>query len=250
MRIDTYATLESATSRDFSDKIAVVIDTLRATSTIVTAINNGCKEVIPVSEVEEALSLAQKLDRDAYLLGGERNGVLIEGFDLSNSPLEYTHEVVADKTIILTTTNGTKAIKKASSAKEIIICSMLNVKAVARYLEGINADVIILCAGTEDKTTRKFSLEDIVTAGAVISRLPGAQLDDLSYASVLLYQGSSHDLHRLLRNCYHYNYLISIGYQRDVEFCLKEGVFDILPRYYNGTIKGRIYQKEADRGSC
>lgn len=238
MKIETYETLESANSRDFADKVAVVIDTLRATSTIVTAINNGCKEVIPVSEVEEALSLAQNFDRDTYLLGGERNGVLIEGFDLSNSPLEYTPDVVKGKTIILTTTNGTKAIKKVSSAKEIIICSMLNVKAVADYLNEFKIDTVILCAGTEGKGTRKFSLEDVITAGAVISRIDNADMDDLSYASLLLYKENKHNLHNLLQNCFHYKYLISIGYKDDVDFCLQEDVFDILPKYHNGTIKG------------
>ncbi|SHF62865.1 2-phosphosulfolactate phosphatase [Caldanaerobius fijiensis DSM 17918] len=238
MRIDTYETLDSASPRDFADKITIVIDTLRATSTIVTAINNGCKEIIPVSEVEEALSLAQNLDRDTYLLGGERNGVLIEGFDLSNSPLEYTSDVVKGKTIILTTTNGTKAIKKASSAKEIIICSMLNVKAVADYLNEVKMDAVILCAGTEGKGTRKFSLEDVITVGAVISRIDGADIDDLSYASLLLYRENRHDLHNLMQNCFHYKYLISIGYKDDVDFCLQEDIFDILPKYYNGTIKG------------
>ncbi|KUK34943.1 MAG: Phosphosulfolactate phosphohydrolase-like protein, partial [Caldanaerobacter subterraneus] len=121
MFLQTFETYNSFNERELKNKNVVVIDTLRATSVITTALYNGAKEIIPVSEVEEAIELVKSLDKTTYLLGGERNSTKIEGFDLSNSPLEYTREKVENKTIIFTTTNGTKALKKVSLADNVIL---------------------------------------------------------------------------------------------------------------------------------
>ncbi|MBS2904950.1 2-phosphosulfolactate phosphatase, partial [Klebsiella pneumoniae] len=105
-----------------------------ATSVIVTALNNGCEEVIPFLTIEETLESSEELNREEYILGGERRAVKIDGFDLSNSPLEYTKEVVENKKVLITTTNGTRTLTKSNSAKRIIIAAMINAKAVADKL--------------------------------------------------------------------------------------------------------------------
>src|SRR5690606_33026791 len=129
MNITVYATYNSVQENKIKGKLAVVVDVLRATSTIITSLNNGCKEVIPVVEIEEAMELSKNCEKDEYLLAGERDALKIEGFDLSNSPSEYIRDVVEDKTIIFTTTNGTKAIRKAAGADEVILGALINARA-------------------------------------------------------------------------------------------------------------------------
>ena len=134
MKVDIIISADDITESKIENKIAVVIDMFRATSVIVTALNNGCKEVIPYLTIEETLEHAKKLNREDYILGGERRAVKIDGFDLSNSPLEYTEEIVKNKSVLMTTTNGTRTLTKSTSAKRILIAAMINAKAVAKKL--------------------------------------------------------------------------------------------------------------------
>lgn len=236
MKLQTFETYSSITDRDLKDKTVVVIDTLRATSVITVALYNGAKEVIPVAEIEEAMELARNFEKGGYLLGGERNAIKIEGFDLANSPLEYTREAVERKTIILATTNGTRALKKVSSADNIIIGCLLNVSSVAKYIFEQNQDAVIVCSGTEGK----FSLEDIVTAGAIygkLKKLTEFESDDLSKASYFLYKPYEDNLHDIIKHGYHPKKLYELGFEKDINFCITADMYNIIPKYKNGVVR-------------
>lgn len=154
---------------------AVVVDVLRATTTMVSALAAGARAVVPCLSVEEARRLAESLPPGEAVLGGERGGLPIEGFDFGNSPAEYTPQLVGDKTIILTTTNGTKALLHCRAAAEIVVGAFVNLSAVCAHLtEGARAgdNVEVVCAGTELQVTR----DDVLLAGAMATRL-GADAD-------------------------------------------------------------------------
>ena len=237
MKISVYAIPASIDDRDLKERIAVVIDVLRAASTIITALNNGCKEINPTAEIEEAIMLAKNYEKDSFLLGGERNAVKIDGFDLSNSPYEYTPEAVKGRTVIMTTTNGTQAIRKANDAKEVIIGSFLNAEAVSRYIRHRGDDVVFVCAGTDGK----FSLDDILVAGAMIDILEGMntemEMDDLALVSLHLYKSYKSNLKKALENAYHYKNLVRAGYEKDIDYCIQLNLFPIIPVYKDGTIR-------------
>jgi 2-phosphosulfolactate phosphatase len=162
-----------ATPEQFRSKTAVVIDVLRATTTIVTALAEGASEVIPCLEVEEARTLAAQT-RHA-LLGGERRGLLIDGFDLGNSPAEYTADVVSGKPIVFTTTNGTRAMQYCRHADSVLLGAFVNLSALCEALHSVE-EVELLCAGTGGQVTR----EDVLFAGAVAVELQSATTTPLS----------------------------------------------------------------------
>jgi 2-phosphosulfolactate phosphatase len=149
---------------DLAGSAVIVIDLLRATSTICQAIASGASEVIPCLEIDEALAAAEAAGRSSVVLGGERKGGKIPGFDLGNSPVEYTPDAVRGKTVIITTTNGTRALHHARKAKRVLVGSFLNLSAVVASIES-EARVDILCAGTDGHKTR----EDVLAAGAIMS---------------------------------------------------------------------------------
>ncbi|HEY2415923.1 MAG TPA: 2-phosphosulfolactate phosphatase [Pirellulaceae bacterium] len=143
-----------------------VIDVLRATSTICQALASGAREVVPFVEIDEALAAAERAGRPNVVLGGERKGLLIDGFDLGNSPAEYSVSRVGGRAVYVTTTNGTRALRHARLAKRVVAASFLNLSAVVASFEN-EPRVDILCAGTDGTNTS----EDILLAGAIVSRL-------------------------------------------------------------------------------
>lgn len=145
----------------------VIIDILRASSTITTALHNGALNVVPCGSVEDALQLRVALGADRVLLGGERGGVRIDGFDLGNSPFEYPREIVQGKVVVFTTTNGTKALLRASQADEVYIGSFLNLSAVRQQLMVSTRPIHLVCAGTDGQVTG----EDVLFAGALCDLL-------------------------------------------------------------------------------
>jgi len=160
-----------------ADGIAVVIDVLRASTTMITALAHGAARVVPVADVDEARRLATEAG-PAALLGGERGGVRIPGFDLGNSPLEYAASRVADRTIVITTTNGTAALAAASGAREILIGAIVNrsaVAAVIRGLAGAGEHVHLVCAGTDGCV----SAEDVLAAGAILDAADADRAGDV-----------------------------------------------------------------------
>jgi 2-phosphosulfolactate phosphatase len=150
--------------------MAVVLDVLRASTTIVHALAHGASCVVPTLTVEKTQQLATEYPPGACLLGGEREGVLIPGFDLDNNPLAYTTEAVRNKTILFTTTNGTAALHRAALADRVVVGSFVNLQAVVRSLTRDARPVHVVCAGTRGK----ISAEDVLCAGAVVDRLAAA----------------------------------------------------------------------------
>lgn len=147
--------------------IVVAIDILRASSTISTALANGAESVIPCEQVEQAYQIREQFPEDSTILGGERNGVIIDGFDLGNSPGDYSSNQVSGKKVLFTTTNGTRAIHRCRKAKAVFIGSFLNLSAVARKLRQYTEPIHLVCAGTDGRITT----EDCLFAGAIAEEL-------------------------------------------------------------------------------
>jgi len=206
------------------NSIVVVIDILRATSSITYGIENGAEAIIPVMNVEDCLNYADK----GYLLAAERNGEVVAGYDFGNSPFSYTTEKVAGKMIVLTTTNGTKAMRMAQErAHQVIVGSFLNLTTVCNYLKTENKDVLLLCAGWKDN----FNLEDTLFAGAVVAQLQNDFTigDDASVAALDMYQLAKGDLRGYLKKSSHSHRLIKLNIEEDVKFCLKLDICSTIP---------------------
>ena len=239
MKISVIPTAQQAQDIDFNGKTAVVIDVLRATSVITTALDNGAREVIPVSTVEEAQSLFAASDAATTLRGGERNSLKIDGFDLSNSPLEYKTKVVEGKTIIFTTTNGTNAINNVKGANEVVLSCFRNATAVADLLVGLSHrgshDVVIVCAGTEGR----FSLDDGLCAGKLIELLKQqseVETDDLGLLITQYYNNNKANMLGALSGCYHLKRLFTLGFYDDIRFCLETNCVTTVPIVQKGKI--------------
>ena len=237
MYITVYATPDNIVDREIKEQRAVVIDTLRATSTIVTALYNGCREVVPVIGIEEAMNISRIYEKDSFLLCGEHNIHGIEGFHLSNSPGDYRREIVAGKTLLLTTTNGTRAIHHASAASEVLIAAMINAKATAEYLLLGEGNVCFVCAGTD----KRFSLDDIAAAGAIIHCLvqkdASLELSDLALVCLRMYESAKGDLHMLLKDPSHYRTLLLAGLSADLEHCLALDTAPVVARFQDGVVR-------------
>lgn len=182
MRIDTYFTPSEIDAGITSDATVVVIDVVRATTTIIEALANGARAIYPTESTEEAVRLASSMGRDDTLLCGERKGVKVEGFDLGNSPREFDAATVEGKKIVMTTTNGTRALGAAAEGARLLPCAFTNLGAVAEEVAD-DGHVVIVCAGREDR----FSLDDALCAGHLIQRLiaeteDGHELNDAARA--------------------------------------------------------------------
>jgi 2-phosphosulfolactate phosphatase len=162
MSFDVFFLPTLTSPKELADRTVVVIDVLRATTTITRALSVGAKEVIPCLEIDEALRIAATMS-EQVVLGGERGGRRIEGFDLGNSPDEYTADSVGNKTLVFTTTNGTRAMRLCHNAKRVLLASFNNLSAVAAELR-VESSIALLCAGTDGHVTR----EDILLAGAIM----------------------------------------------------------------------------------
>ncbi|MDU1507933.1 2-phosphosulfolactate phosphatase family protein [Clostridium butyricum] len=235
MKIDIIISADDIIESKLENKIAVVIDMFRATSVIVTALNNGCEEVIPFLTIEETLESSEELNREEYMLGGERRAVKIDGFDLSNSPLEYTKEVVENKKVLITTTNGTRTLTKSNSAKRIIIAAMINAKAVADKLLEINEDVVIINAGTNGN----FSMDDYICSGYIINEMLKVdnqiELTDISKTANMIYENNS-DIISYVKEATHYSVMKSLELDNDIEYCIKKSIVNNVPEYKDGKI--------------
>ena len=239
MYISVIPTAQQAQGINFSCQTAVVIDVLRATSVITTALENGAREVIPVKTVDEAQNLYAQCDTAKTLRGGERNALKIEGFDLSNSPLEYKKKVVEGKSLILTTTNGTNAINNIIGADEVVLACFRNGAAVVEHIVGLShrgsCDIAIVCAGTESH----FSLDDGLCAGMIIELLKQrteVETDDLGLLLHRFYNESKDNLFGALSGCYHLKRLFTLGFYDDIKFCLETNCIQTVPVLKDGKI--------------
>jgi 2-phosphosulfolactate phosphatase len=221
----------------FTGKTTVVIDVLRASSTIISALESGAREVIPVGTIEFAVKVSGGMFGGQTLLGGERNTKKIEGFALGNSPSEYTKEIVSGKTIVFYSTNGSKAIVKAKYSDNLFICSFSNINALANHLIKLNEDIIVLCSGNNNF----FSLEDSVCAGKlvqeILSKNSKVSLTDSSNAAIAIFKTFGKDVKKMLRNTEHGQLLLNNGYEEDIELCAKLDSSDVIPVYSGSAIK-------------
>ncbi|MGI6082999.1 MAG: 2-phosphosulfolactate phosphatase [Limnochordia bacterium] len=216
-----------------ADCAVIVIDVLRATSTIVTALDAGANSVVTVADVEEARTLAKALG-EGSVLGGERGGVALPGFQLGNSPLEYTADKVAGKTVILTTTNGTYTLHRSSSAAAVAVAAFINLDAAAcwaaqRLEKGYK--LILACAGTR----RRFSWEDACCAGAIVERLRREQSGSLestdgALAAEQLWIAAGRDPHRVLKGSSHGVRLLELGFADDIAYCAQASRTNSVPQ--------------------
>ncbi|TRZ66022.1 2-phosphosulfolactate phosphatase [bacterium] len=225
------------------DKNVVIIDVLRATSTMVVALSNGAKEIVPADNPTHAARIARGSGNS--LTCGERNGKIIEGFILGNSPYEYSKEAIEGKSLIFSTTNGTVSILKSKLAKTCVLASFLNMTKIIDHIKSLCEDVILLCSGK----LNNFCIEDSVYAGVVINELQksGAEwsINDSGFASLKLakslalsfgkpVQEKILDMYKLSE---HGKYLLSIGFHKDLKLCSEVDSYPSLPVYYKSSLK-------------
>lgn len=237
MKLNVHFSISHLDELYFTSKTTVVIDVLRASTVIVTAIMNGAKEVIPVNTVDFAMKISGNAFGGQTLLCGERNTKKIEGFVLGNSPLEYTSDIIASKSIILFTTNGSKAFVKAKFSENLFAACFKNLPAVAKHLFELNKDVEIVCAGTNGS----FNYEDSVCAGKLVQEIrnlnPEVELSDSSKASLFIAISSGKSLLKMLKETEHGKLLIENGFVNDLKDCAKYDVTDVIPCFISGSIK-------------
>jgi 2-phosphosulfolactate phosphatase len=206
-----------------SDRTVVVVDILRATSCMTTALAHGIRCITPVAKLEECLALKSP----SCYTAGERDGKKVDGFDLGNSPFEYMEHHLMGKEIAFTTTNGTQAIAKSIGADEILIGSFLNLSALTNYLQRITNDVLVVCAGWKGK----FNLEDTLFAGAVVELLRDVLHPecDAPLAAQHLYVQARSNMVDFLKNSSHVQRLARLGIEKDIEFCLTPDQYNVVP---------------------
>jgi 2-phosphosulfolactate phosphatase len=217
---------------EVEDAIVVVIDVLRATSTIATALYNGASSVVPVDDIAKCISLGESL---AGITAGERDGKIAEGLQYGNSPFEYPRNFVEGKTLVLTTTNGTKLLHMALArgASHIITGSFPNYSAVCNYLVAQNKPVLLACSAWKDRV----NIEDTLFAGAVISKIKD-QFSincDASKVAETLYDAAKDDLYGFLeqKDATHFQRLTRFGLHEDLKYCLTKDSANVLPFYEN-----------------
>jgi len=220
---------------EVSSSIVVIIDVLRATSTIATVLYNGGRAVIPVDSVERCIQLGKELE---CITAGERDGQIAPGLQYGNSSFEYPREFVENKILVLTTTNGTRLLHMAlaKGAKEIITGSFLNLSSVCEHLVEMKKNVILACAGWKDK----INLEDTLFAGAVVDQVKDhfSINCDSSHMAQNLYNVARPDLYDFMKrnNASHYQRLINFGLEKDIKHCLTPDLANVLPEYINGKL--------------
>lgn len=238
MKIDLYLTPGLVDEQALREKSAVAIDVLRASTTMVTALKNGAREIIPATTIESAVKIAANLDARQTLLGGERHGKIIEGFHLGNSPREYTEERVKGKTIVFTTTNGSQAVVRARYARELMVCGFVNMSAVRDHVLQSTADVAIICAGRNGD----FSLEDTVCAGMLISMISARSTErpvlcDAAGAALVLFDAFRTSLDGMMRQSDHGRFLQEVGLGDDLPHCADVDAVPVVPRYEGNVLR-------------
>ncbi|MFO7883138.1 MAG: 2-phosphosulfolactate phosphatase [Kosmotogaceae bacterium] len=227
MDIDVFFTPEE----ELKSELSVVVDVLRATSVISTLIELGCEKIIPVSTVEEAFRLKKRYPD--FLLAGERNSMKISGFDYGNSPLEYDSNI-QEKTLILTTTNGTKAILKSKNCKQVLIGSLLNIDSIIKTITKSSFKTLnIVCSGTNGE----LSLEDIYCAGMIASNIDGNLTDRARLTSAFFSNYKDCPERVLSEISSHGRKLVLSGFAGDTIFCAKINLYKKIPFYRNGLIQ-------------
>lgn len=233
MLIDVISSVNEARTEELTNRTVIVIDVLRATSTIITALNHGCAEVLATETVNGAKAQQHPEDR----LGGERSCRKIPGFHYGNSPLEYTADDLKGRKLIITTTNGTRAVQKAHKASRVLIGAFLNAGACARTAFEMKKDIVILCSGTQDV----YALEDGLCAGALVHALTelygeGIEVNDFGLAMNYAFLRTEGQLQDVLLGCSNGKRLMKLGFREDVIYCSQFNVTEMVPVLVDSTL--------------
>jgi 2-phosphosulfolactate phosphatase len=239
VRIDVFFNGSTITPSDTNGRVLLVIDVLRASTTIAVALANGAKKIIPFESTEEAIIRAKSFERGDVRLAGERKMRPIPGFDLGNSPAQFTREIIDGKTILFTTTNGTSSMIATQGARDVVIGAYVNFSATLAMLRAaarVDSDIAIVCAGRD----RQFALEDAACAGRFVRgisrRSARAHLNDAATAAVLLDKRYGDDLLGLFSASAHGRALAEAGYEGDLEVCARVDSFPVVPVYQDRQI--------------
>ena len=217
---------------DIKDSIVVIIDVFRATSTIAAALHQGAKEILPVDDVDRCIELGTQIENS--ITAGERDGKVAQGLQHGNSPLEYPRTFIENKTLVLTTTNGTRLLHMCSEANEIITGSFLNLGAVCDYLIAQKKPVLLACASWKDR----YNLEDSLFAGAVYDTI-GDHFEmncDSTRAATHLYRQAKNNLYEFIQDSSHFLRLSKFGLQYDMEYCCKINQHNVLVKLVDGKL--------------
>jgi len=233
LRVEVCFTPEEYTNFKDEFEIVVVIDVLRATSAICAAIHHGVKAIIPVRTLEEALEYKTK----GYIVAAERKGKIVDGFDIGNSPYSYINNPnLIDKEVVLTTTNGTKALDIAKKSDFVVVGSFLNLDALNNWLVKQKKNVLCLCSGWQSK----FNLEDTICAGAIMDHLictgDFTSIEDSSIAAKYLYLSAKDNYLGYLKSSSHRRRLINLNLNNDIKYCLTPNQTNIIPILKDGKI--------------
>ena len=239
MRVDVMFGASSVAPADVAGRVVAVIDVLRASTTIATALASGARKIIPFESSEEVISRSKAFERSDVLLAGERRMLPIPGFDLGNSPLQFTRDAVEGKTVLMTTTNGTPAIATTAGARDVVIASYVNYTAVLTMLRAAlrgGADITLICAGRE----RQFALEDAGCAGRyannVTKRLPDVELSDAAQACTLIDRKYGENILKLFEASDHGRALAAAGFGDDLAACATIDAQPVIPIYQDRQI--------------
>ena len=242
MRVDVFFTAREIGPGDVAGRVVAVLDVLRASSSIVTALTNGARAVVPGESSDAVLMRAKAFERHDVRLAGERRMRRIEGFDLGNSPVEFTADAVEGRTVLMTTTNGTGAFAATQGAREVLVAAFVNFSAVLDVMRGVlrkGTDLAFVCAGHEGQ----FALEDAACAGRFVHhatrRLPDVRLNDAALAAVQVHRKYGDDLWGLFETSRHGQALAEAGFAADLVACATLDTSRVVPVYQDRQITRR-----------
>jgi len=241
MKIDLSFNAVQFDELQLREKNVIVLDVLRASTTITIALKNGAREIIPVASIESAVKISGSLFGEVTLRGGERNGKIIEGFNLGNSPLEYSETAVKGKSIIYCTTNGSVAMAKSRYARTLAVGSFINLTTTTNFIRDGKKDFLFICAGRAN-TVGNFSLEDAVCAGMMIQNLLKTEsleveLSDSAKAAYAVSKTYGRSIHKMLKTSEHGKFLIELGFVEDLKICAQVDSVPVLPILMGTVIK-------------
>jgi 2-phosphosulfolactate phosphatase len=239
MRLDVYFTPTERNPTDTVGRLVVIVDVLRASTTVATALGNGAKTVIPLLGPDDVITRSKEFSRSAVTLAGEQNMHPIAGFDLGNSPQDFTPSAVEGKTILITTTNGTRALLGVQGARDIVIASYVNFTAVLAMMKvaaSSNTDIAIICAGEEGT----FTLEDAACAGRYVRAIPKRSdsivLNDAASASVLIEKKYGDNIAKVFKESSHGQELQAAGFGDDLTAAAEVDSYSVVPIYQDRQI--------------
>ncbi len=239
MRLDVYLTAGELAETDPAGRVVAVIDVLRASTTIVTALANGARAVVPFADADELMTRARQFERGDVRLAGERRMLPVEGFDLGNSPAQFTPAAIGGRTVLLTTTNGTRALIAAQGAADIVVASYVNLAVVTAMLRTAlrgGTDVVIACAGQDGH----YALEDSSCAGtfvrAVTRRFSGVAMNDAAHSCALLARNYGDDIGAVFLDSAHGRALVEAGFRDDLALCAAVDAYPVVPVFVDRQI--------------